>query len=314
MKGKVIRGTGFRGCLNYLLASHKGAEFIGGNMAGRSPKELAREFGHIRRIRPDCAKPVLHIPLRMPDGEDVTADKWNSIATRFLELMKISPARPWLLVKHPDQHVHLLTSRVDFWGALWLGKWEAFRCIEATQRIEHEFGLTQTPGLEGADNRQVRLTSGQLKKAARELERGKQPAVPIKVQLAKCIARAVATCNGAFDDFRVRLGQLGVGMKLNTATNTQHVSGISFEIGGIAMKGSQVARAYSWRGLSKLIQQRARPNVLAPSLPKSLTASTGLATSGAARPSPTPTRDSQKRDAPQLEDDDDQFDVGPSLA
>ena len=250
MKNGVIGSS-----LNYWLAPHKQAQIIGGNMAGRAPQQLAREFAHVRRLRLDCAKPVLHIPLRIPDGEDVNANKWNAITTRILQMMELSIKRPWLLLKHPDQHVHILTSRVDYSGKIWLGKWEVLRCTSATQQIEKEFSLTLTPGLEGADKRQIRLTSGQLKNTDRELRRGQQPEVPIKTQLAERITKAIAASNGTLADFTAKLEQLKVRLKCNTAS-TDHISGISFEFAGVAMKGSQSARAFSWRGISALLAER----------------------------------------------------------
>jgi len=256
MKGKIVRGKGFRGCLNYLLAQHKGAKIIGGNMTGRDPKSLAKEFAAVRKLRPDCKKPVLHIALRMPVGEDVSAETWLKIILRLMKLMGLSPGRPWLLVKHPDQHVHLLLSRIGFGGDIWLGRWEALKLIEATQIIEKEFGLTVTPGLKGKDRKQVRITSGQIKKISRELDRGQEPEIPAKVAIAERIQQAIDQSNGTFDDFKERLEKLGVAVKLNSAKTTSHISGITFELGGVAMKGSKVARAYSWQGLNELLAER----------------------------------------------------------
>jgi hypothetical protein len=256
MKGKIVRGRGFRGCLNYLLADHKGAEIIGGNMVGRDPKALAKEFANVRSLRNDCEKPVLHIALRMPDGEDVSAEEWLRIALRLLRLMGLPLDRPWLLVKHPDQHVHILISRIAFGGGLWLGRWEALKLIQATQIIEREFGLTLTPGRGGRNKKQVRLTSGQLRKIQREVERGEVPEVPVKIAIAERIEKALVESNGTFEDFRARLEKLGVTTRLNLAKTTNHVYGISFTYEGLTMKGSKVARAYSWQGLQELLAER----------------------------------------------------------
>jgi hypothetical protein len=52
MIGKQIKGTGFRGCLNYVLGK-KDAALIGGTMCGQTPEELAAEFGIARQLRPN---------------------------------------------------------------------------------------------------------------------------------------------------------------------------------------------------------------------------------------------------------------------
>ena len=61
MKGKVIRGKGFRGVLEYLLAILKNAKIISGNLFGHTPWTLSKEFAVVRQLLPDCEKPVLHI-------------------------------------------------------------------------------------------------------------------------------------------------------------------------------------------------------------------------------------------------------------
>jgi hypothetical protein len=258
MKGKVIRGSGFRGVLNYILDEDKAARIIGGNMLGDDAESLAKEFSHVRQIRPDCNKPVLHIPLRMPAGEDVSDEQWLQIALIFLRLMKLSHSRPWTIIKHLNNHVHIVTSRVDNHGKIWTGKWEALRCIKATQDIEKLLGLTITPGLRGRNHRQTRLTSGQIRKFQREIDRGEPPVIPAKVAIAERIEQAIAASDGSFLDFRVKAEKLGVQMQLNTAKTTNHISGISFKFDGVAMKGSKIARAYGWQGLNELLTERNR--------------------------------------------------------
>lgn len=255
MKGKIVRGSGFRGCLDYIIDPTKKAYIVGGNMSGRNAQDLAREFGYVRRVRTGCKKPVLHIALRMPAGEDVDDAKWLSISLNLLTMMKLSN-RPWLLVKHVGEHVHLVTSRIDNNGAIWTGKWEALKLIAATQELERKFGLTITPGLSGQNHKQTRLTSGQLRKVKREIDRGEQVIVPAKVAIAERIQKAVAQSDGTIEDFQVKLENLGVKLQLNKAKSTDHVSGISYSFEGLSIKGSKVARAFSWQGLTRLLAER----------------------------------------------------------
>ena len=265
MKAKVKRGAGFRGLLNYLLAIRKAAEIIGGNMVANQARELSTEFGYVRRLRPDIERPVLHFALRMPDGDDVSPQLWNKIALRFMEEMDLSLNRPWLVVKHQDQHIHIATSRIDYDANVWLGKWEALRAIKATHKLEIEFKLTLTPTLKFlnpndstlivADDNKIRLTSGQLAKAAREMAEGNEPEIPTKIQIAERIELTLAECDGSYDDFLRRLNARKVNLLRHEAT-TRRVSGISFEFGGVKIKGSGVARAYSYQNLLKLLQKR----------------------------------------------------------
>ena len=255
MKGKVIRGRGFRGCLNYLLGPLKQARIIAGNLLGTTPKAMSQEFAVVRQLRRECEKPVLHIPLRQPKGEDISDDLWRKIAIRYFELMDISLDRPWTLVKHPDEHTHILTSRISYLGEIWHGKWEGLNHIAATQTLEKEFGLHITPGLEGADVKNVRLTSGQFAKFDREEANDLTPEIPAKIHIAERIEMVLAECDGTFADFKKRLGARAVTIKLNQS-DAGKVSGISFEFNQIVIKGSKIARAYSWQRLAKLLAER----------------------------------------------------------
>ena len=264
MKAKVKRGAGFRGLLNYLLAIRKAAEIIGGNMVANQARELSTEFGYVRHLRPDIKRPVLHFALRMPDGEDVSPELWNKIALRFMEEMELSLNRPWLVVKHLDQHIHIATSRIDYDANVWLGKWEALRAIKATHKLEIEFKLRLTPTLKFlnpndsalivADDK-IRLTSGQIAKGKREQAEGKPLETPVKVQIADHIELTLAGCDGTYDDFVRRLNTRGVTVLRHEAT-TKRVAGISFKVGEVKIKGSGIARAYSWKNLLKLLAER----------------------------------------------------------
>jgi hypothetical protein len=62
MIAKAVKGTGFRGALEYDLGKEHG-RVIDTNMEGSDPRELAAEFGEIRKLRPGLGKAVLHVSL-----------------------------------------------------------------------------------------------------------------------------------------------------------------------------------------------------------------------------------------------------------
>ena len=68
MIAKLIKGKGFRGALEYDLKQGKGV-LLETNMAGQTPKELAREFGIIRALRPTLGKAVCHVSLSIHPTE-----------------------------------------------------------------------------------------------------------------------------------------------------------------------------------------------------------------------------------------------------
>lgn len=154
MKGKIAKsGSGFRGVLNYCAAA-VGAMHLQGSMSGGTPRELAAEFAAVRKLRPDIVKPVFHSPLSLPIGEEVDAAVWQRIAVRYLALLGFPEDTLFTTYVHRDKgraELHIIASRISLSGEVWHGQWSAFKCIEATQQLEREFGLSITPGLNGED-------------------------------------------------------------------------------------------------------------------------------------------------------------------
>ncbi len=252
MKAKVKRGAGFRGVLNYSMEK-EGAEIVGGNMVGQSPRELSSEFGRVRQLRPDIKKPVLHVPLSLPPRDTLSKENWDAVGEAFLKKMGLDPNnRPWVLVRHHDkdhEHAHLITSRVGLDGTVWHGKFEALHAIQATQELEQEFGLTVTPGL---DNNPVGPAT-RVSQPEREMweRKGQQPP---KERIAEAIEASLTKARD-LEAFKAEMEAQGVQVKVNQSTTTGKISGLSFGLDGHAYKASQIHRKYSWANLSKQLER-----------------------------------------------------------
>lgn len=253
MKAKVSRGGGFRGALNYVFdvgkdATHtKNAERVGGNMAGNDPRELSREFSAVRQLRPDIGKPVWHCSLSLPPGERLSAEKWEAVAADFMQRMGFDQTNtPWVAVRHQDtdkDHIHIVASRVGLDGKVWLGQWEARRAIEATQELERVHGLTLTPGLGDARAERRKLTDKEINMAVRTGDE------PPRQRLQRLLDEAVKDKPTA-PELAERLQAAGVIVRANVAS-TGRMNGFSFEVAGVAFKGSDLGKGYTWAGLQK---------------------------------------------------------------
>ena len=257
MKAKVKRGDDFDALLEYLLGEdetkkNETGKIIGGNMTGQCTLDLAQEFETVASLRPNTKRPVLHFSLRMPPGQDVDGLTWNKIAVRFMEKMKLSN-RPWTLVKHPDEHVHIATSRVDLNGNVWKGKFEAFKAITATHELELEFDLELTPTLKSADIFKTRLSGVEIKQKQAQQKLGIEPDLVPREKLKAIIGTAIEKSGGSFDCFNSHLEANSISFELNQSETTGRVAGISFLYEGIPFKGSKVCRAFSYEGIVKLL-------------------------------------------------------------
>lgn len=274
MKGKVIRGRCILWLMKYLFGQDKtkkntNSRTIGGNLAASGPVALAKCLYKVwKNCRKKLIKPVLHIPLRMPKGEDVSDQLWVDITKALMEKMEISFDRPWILVKHGDEHVHLVASRYDYNGKPWQGRWEALKLIKATHELEKEFGLTQTPTLDTAEWNKTRLTSDEIYQSKKQTDAGIEPGLPPRQVLADVISEAIEMANGSFQRFKSRLATKNVSIQFNTSKSTSHISGISFGLNGFNAKGSKIARAYSWGGI--VTRLKAQKNLINQSVRQSI--------------------------------------------
>ena len=119
MIAKAIKGKGFRGALEYDLNKEHG-RVIDTNMEGSTPRELAQEFGAIRKLRPNLGKAVLHVSLSAAPGEHLSDDQWTEVGRRYLQHMALNDNQ-YITTRHKDtnhEHVHLLVKRIPFEGAV----------------------------------------------------------------------------------------------------------------------------------------------------------------------------------------------------
>ena len=246
MKAKVGRGDGFRGVLDYALNSEKRPEIIGGTIAGLNARQLASEFGYVRKLRPDAKRPVWHCSLSLPPGDHLDGGKWDAVASDFLKEMGFSDKTPWVAVRHRDtdkDHIHIVASRINLDGELWHGKWEARKAIEATQKLEKSHGLRITPGLDNSNGRKA-LKKGEIEMSLRNEEQ------PPKLKLQSIIDEAVSCGDLTAVQFAETLEIAGVQVRANLAI-TGTFNGFSYEIEGIAFKGSKLGKSYGWGGIKE---------------------------------------------------------------
>lgn len=248
MKVKIRRGNGFRGLLDYAFGPGEKnkpdrARVVAGNMAGRNPRELAREFACGRRLRPDIKKPVWHCSLALPAGE--TSEAWLAICKQHLQNIGVDVSKhQWLAVRHNDtdhDHVHIVLNRIALDGTVWHGKRDVFLAIESTQRLEKQFGLTLTPGLDEIPDH-PRKTRGQDEKEKRIGQ------LSAKVKMQKILNQAMKA--GSFEAFVQSCEARGLALLPNVA-KTSRMNGFSFRLAGEdIMKASDLGSKYKWASLS----------------------------------------------------------------
>lgn len=245
MKAKVERGAGFRGALNYALGKEGGnaVEIVGGNMSGTTARELAAEFGLSRQARPGIKRPVWHTSLSLPEGEYLDSDKWAEVAADFMSGMELD-GHQYTVIRHYGSldHVHIICSRIALDGQLYHGKFDARLAINLTQELEIKYKLTRTKGLDEPAPKKAPKRK-EIEMSTRTGE------APPRLMLQEIVDAATAEPGSVFD-FLDRIEAAGATAHPNVA-KTGRMNGFVFGYAGIKFKGSDLGKAYTWKGLQE---------------------------------------------------------------
>ncbi len=256
MIGKISKGSGFRGCLYYVLG-RTGAEIIDTNMDGDSPRSLANEFAISRQLRPKLNQVVCHVALSLRPEEHLNNDSWQTAIAQYLKEMGFTNNQ-YVAVKHTDkenhEHIHLVTSRVRMDGSVVSDSWDWTRSQDVIRKLEQNFGLAAVPSSWESDRQEQ--TKSQIDK---ELETGK---ATVKRQLADKIDAALVNTT-SLPDFIEQLNLEGIEVRIDRDRKGKP-KGIAYKLDGVSMAGSSVGKAYSLPRILKRIasvsEQGTSPN------------------------------------------------------
>jgi hypothetical protein len=242
------------GVLSYALEIKDGqprGKIIGGNMAGNNIDSLKKEFNAVRKVRPDIKKNVWHNSLRLIEGESISEEKFNLIAEKYMDMMGFSQSHQRVIVMHNDpegQHVHIIAQRIGANGSVYLGKNENLRSTKIISELEKEFGLVLTKGVDYDHNGKIvmpersNIRKEEIEKALRIDQE------PVRLQLQKIIDHALKE-KPNFSAFVERLENSGVTVRPTVAKGA--VTGLSFELDGVAFSGSKLGSKYKYTNLTK---------------------------------------------------------------
>jgi hypothetical protein len=249
MIGFQIKGTGFRGCLNYVLGK-KDAALIGGTMCGQTPEQLAAEFAIARQLRPNLKVAVFHATLSVDSTEKLedsekNDQRWLAIAANYMKAMEFDNNQ-YAVVKHSDtehDHIHIVASRICLDGGVVDDSWDYYKSQETIRQLERNYNLeTVTPSWETDKRAQTTGEHRQLKSKGNK---------SVRVQLQDLIDE-VTQDNPSMPEFVERLQRQGVEVQVGlTRTGIGLSKGISYNLDGVALSGTQLGKAYTFCGLQK---------------------------------------------------------------
>jgi len=251
---KIGRGSSFRGALNYVLHREHQPQIIGGNMAATNARDLAREFGMSRQLRPEVEQPVEHVSFSWGPSERVTQDQMREAVQRWLERMGFDlAANQFRVIQHRDRphpHCHVIVSRIRMDNRRLVPQpWREYtRNKEVCRAIEKEMGFQRVPDRRRLQGHEWHPTRGEERMLR---DRG----LASEKEQIKYVIRQAAQGRPTMTEFLGRIREQGLSARPNIARNGR-VSGISYRLDQVAVKGSQLGRSFTWTGLQRSLGVR----------------------------------------------------------
>ncbi|WP_328384325.1 relaxase (plasmid) [Micromonospora zamorensis] len=249
------RGARVGGLLRYLYGPGKQEEHINprlvaawdgaGDLADLEPDITAlgkRDFRKLTTLleepvragaRPP-AKPVWHCSMRLaPEDRDrvLTDGTWGRMAREMLTEAGLAtdaeePGLRWVVVRHNDDHVHIVATLVREDGRTNWARNDYPKCVKATYNVARRYGLRrQVPPADRTAHRRPHPV--EVSKARR-----KGWSTTPRDELRKRVRAAVAAASGE-KEFVDRLRESGVLVRLrHSTTNPDQVTGYAVALPG----------------------------------------------------------------------------------
>ena len=232
MIAKIIKGSNFKGVVNYILDKEKDARIlICDGLFGENKETIASCFEAQARMNPKVTKPVGHIALAFhkEDEHRLTDRAMAGIALEYLKKMGITDTQI-LIVRHYDKehpHVHVAFNRIANDGRTISDRNERIRSTRICKELTRKYGLYFADGKE------------QVKR-----HRLKEPD-KTKYELYSILKTEVARC-GNWRQLMANLEKQGVDMRFKYRGKSDEVQGVIFSKNGYPFSGSKIDRRFSY--------------------------------------------------------------------
>jgi len=101
MIGKIRKGSGFKGCVDYVLGKQQAVLLHADGVLAESRQDIIRCFCAQASMNPRLGKPVGHIALSysVNDAPKLTDEKMIQLAQEYMREMKITDTQ-YIIVRH----------------------------------------------------------------------------------------------------------------------------------------------------------------------------------------------------------------------
>ena len=244
MIAKIMKGSGFKGVINYILDSKKGMELIDSSgVRTDCISHIVQSFIDQTELNPRVGKVVGHISLSfsVQDSSKLSNEWMAKVAREYMEKMGIKDTQ-YIIGRHFDKehpHVHIAFNRIDNNGKTISDRNDRFRSEKICKELTAKYGLYFATGKEQV--KEYRL---------KEPDKTKNEIYQVlKAEITRCRDWKTLLSHLKMQDIDVRFKYKG---------NSQEVQGIIFEKNGYHFNGSKVDRGFSYSKIDFALQQKNR--------------------------------------------------------
>ncbi|MCL1610164.1 relaxase/mobilization nuclease domain-containing protein [Marseilla massiliensis] len=244
MIAKIVKGSNFKGVVDYILDKGKDAKIlVCDGLFAEDKATIAMSFEAQSKMNPKVTKNVGHISLAFhkEDEHRLTDRAMAGIALEYLKGMGITDTQV-LIVRHFDKehpHMHIAFNRIANDGRTISDRNERIRSARICKELTKKYNLYFASGKE-----QVKL------------HRLKEPD-KAKYELFSILKSEVARC-GNWNRLIANLKKQGVDVQFKHKGKSDEVQGVVFSMNGYSFSGSKIDRRFSFSKINAALDNNRR--------------------------------------------------------
>lgn len=240
MIGKISKGAGFKGCVNYVLGKPGARLLVAEGVLTDSIQCITDCFQAQRMMKPNIRQPVGHISLSYApeDAPRMTDEILISLAKEYMQKMGIRDTQ-YIIARHNDQkhpHVHIVFNRVDNNGRIISDRNDCYRNVKVCKELKEKYRLYF-----GKDKDRVR--THRLKGNDRT-----------KYEIYHAVKNSLTKSDG-WKQFISELSKQGIKTSFKYRGRSNVIQGLSFTKDGITFKASDIDRSFSYSKLDRQLEE-----------------------------------------------------------
>lgn len=241
MIAKIVKGSSFKGVVNYILDKEKDAKIlVCDGLFAEDKDTIAMSFEAQSKMNPKVTKPVGHISLAFhkEDEHRLTDRAMAGIALEYLKEMGITDTQ-FLIVRHFDKehpHVHIAFNRIANDGKTISDRNERIRSARICKELTKKYNLYFASGKE-------RVKQHRLKEPDKT-----------RYGLYTILKSEVSRC-GNWNMLAANLKKQGVDMQFKYKGKSDEVQGIIFTMNGYSFSGSKIDKRFSYSKIDAALER-----------------------------------------------------------